>query len=96
MPSHLTRSIQQIVDHLGGTIAGNAETPIQRVGSLALAQTGAISFFSETKYSTQLNNTAASAVIIKQEHAALTSLPKIITDNPYAYFAKVFCFAQSS
>ncbi len=89
MPSHLTLTIQQIADQLGGSVSGNAEMQIHRVGSLALAQTGAISFFSETKYSTQLNNTAASAVIIKQEHAALTSLPKIITDNPYAYFAKV-------
>ena len=89
MPSHLTRSIQQIVDHLGGTIAGDAKTQIHRVGSLALAQTGAIGFFSESKYIAQLSNTSASAIIIKPEHAALTSLPKIVTDNPYAYFAKV-------
>jgi len=82
-------SIQQIVEQLGGTISGNAETQIARVGSLALAQAGAISFFSDTKYTTQLNNTAASVVIIKPEHAALTHLPKIVTENPYAYFAKV-------
>ena len=96
MPSHLTRSIQQIADHLGGTIAGDAETQIQRVGSLALAQTGAIGFFSESKYSAQLSNTNASAIIIKPEHAALTSLPKIITDNPYAYFAKVSALLNSA
>ncbi len=82
-------SIQQIVEQLGGTISGNAETQIARVGSLALAQAGAISFFNDTKYTTELNNTAASAVIIKPEHAVLTHLPKIVTDNPYAYFAKV-------
>ena len=89
MPSHLTLTIQQIADQLGGSISGNAETQIHRVGSLALAQTGAIGFFNESKYTTQLNNTAASAVIIRPEHASLTNLPKIITDNPYAYFAKV-------
>lgn len=82
-------SIQQIVEQLGGTISGNPETQIVRVGSLALAQAGAISFFSDTKYTAQLNNTSASAVVIKPEHVALTSLPQIITDNPYAYFAKV-------
>ena len=82
-------SLQQIVNQLGGTLSPNAETQIQRVGSLALAQAGAISFFSDTKYTAQLNNTAASAVIIRPEHAALTNLPKIITDNPYAYFAKI-------
>ncbi|MGB7816807.1 MAG: UDP-3-O-(3-hydroxymyristoyl)glucosamine N-acyltransferase [Methylotenera sp.] len=82
-------SIQQIVEQLGGTISGNSKTQIVRVGSLALAQADAISFFSDTKYTKQLNNTSASAVIIKPEHAGLTPLPKIITDNPYAYFAKV-------
>ena len=89
MPSHLTLTIQQIADHLGGTISGNALTHINRVGSLALAQAGAIGFFSDTKYTAQLIDTAASAVIIRSEHAAFTVLPKIITDNPYAYFAKV-------
>ncbi len=89
MPSHLTLTIQQIADQLGGTISGNAETHIHRVGSLALGQSGAIGFFNESKYTAQLNNTATSAVIIRPEHAALTDLPKIITDNPYAYFAKV-------
>jgi UDP-3-O-[3-hydroxymyristoyl] glucosamine N-acyltransferase len=82
-------SIQQIVEQLGGTISGNSETKIDRVGSLALAQVGAISFFNDAKYTSILNNTSASAVIIKPEHVALTSLPKIITENPYAYFAKV-------
>jgi UDP-3-O-[3-hydroxymyristoyl] glucosamine N-acyltransferase len=82
-------SLQQIVEKLGGSVSGEADTRIVRVGSLALAQTGAIGFFSDTKYTSQLNSTAASAVIIRPEHASLTSLPKIISDNPYAYFAKV-------
>lgn len=82
-------SLQQIVQQLGGTIAGDAGVKINRVGSLMLAQTGAIGFFTDTKYTTQLNNTFASAVIIAEQHATLTALPKIVTDNPYAYFAKV-------
>ncbi|MGQ0442938.1 MAG: UDP-3-O-(3-hydroxymyristoyl)glucosamine N-acyltransferase [Methylophilaceae bacterium] len=81
-------SLSQIVERIGGTLSGNAELQISRVGSLALAQIGAITFFNDTRYTSQLTNTHASAVIIKPEHAALTQLPKIITDNPYAYFAK--------
>jgi UDP-3-O-[3-hydroxymyristoyl] glucosamine N-acyltransferase len=86
---NVTLSLQQITEQLGGSISGNPETQIVRVGSLALAQAGAIGFFGDTKYTSQLNNTAASAVIIRPEHVALTDLPKIITDNPYAYFAKI-------
>ena len=77
-------SIQQIVEQLGGTILGNSETQIARVGSLALAQADAISFFSDTKYTRQLNDTSASAVIIRPEHAAMTRMHKIINDNTNA------------
>ena len=85
----MSYNLNEIVAQLGGAVSGNADTKIHRVGSLAQAQAGAIGFFSDTKYSTQLTNTQASAVILKPEHAALTKLPKIVTDNPYAYFAKV-------
>ncbi len=82
-------SLQQIVQQLGGLVLGEPDTPICSVGSLALAQAGAISFFNDTRYTAQLQNTAASAVVLKPEHVALSKLPKIITDNPYAYFAKL-------
>lgn len=82
-------SLQEITQQLGGSVLGTADTLITRVGSLALAQVGAIGFFNDTKYTAQLTNTAASAVIIKPEHASLTHLPKIVTDNPYAYFARL-------
>ena len=89
MQSQLMLTLQQIAEQLGGKISGNAETQIHRVGSLALGQSGAIAFFNDNKYKSQLEQTAASAVIIRAEHAALTQLPQVITDNPYAYFAKV-------
>lgn len=82
-------SLKSIVDKLGGEVSKNAEETIFRVGSLAFAQQGAITFFNDTKYSQQLRETKASAVILKAAHADLTTLPTIITDNPYAYFAKV-------
>lgn len=83
-------TLKDITGRLGGEIANHDDDArVSRVGSLAYAQTGAISFFSDTKYTAQLNVTKASAVIIKPEHAQLTNLPCIITDNPYVYFAKV-------
>jgi UDP-3-O-[3-hydroxymyristoyl] glucosamine N-acyltransferase len=85
----LKLSLNQVVAQLGGTISGKSDVLIHRVGSLAQAQAGAISFFNDTKYTSQLNNTKASAVILRPEHASLTELAKIVTDNPYAYFAKV-------
>lgn len=82
-------SLNQIVEKLGGELANAADTKVHRVGSLGLASEGAISFFSDSKYNVQLQETRASAVILKAEHVNLTKLPVIVTDNPYAYFAKV-------
>jgi len=82
-------TIAAIINTLGGEVSGDASTPIDRVGSLGYAQVGAIGFFMDTKYLNALTQTQASAVILKPEHTHLTALPKIITDNPYAYFAKV-------
>lgn len=83
------KSLNEIAKQLGGELLGDASTEVTKVGSLNLAKAGAISFFNDSRYTSQLTTTAASAVILKPEHAALTNLPKIITDNPYAYFAKV-------
>lgn len=95
-------TLEHIVKILGGKLELNLQlnndngvyvekidNKINRVGSLAHAKEGAISFFNDTKYTSALNNTKASAVILKPEYAHLTALPKIITDNPYAYFAKL-------
>lgn len=89
---HNNLSLQKIIDSLGGRLQNNsnsADLIISRVGSLAFAESGAISFFNDTKYTSQLQTTRASAVVLKPEHAKLTQLPVIVTDNPYAYFAKL-------
>jgi UDP-3-O-[3-hydroxymyristoyl] glucosamine N-acyltransferase len=82
-------SLSQIVATLGGKVLGDENTKIYRVGSLGFAQLGSIGFFNDTKFSQQLSQTLASAVILKSEYSNLTQLPKIVVDNPYAYFAKV-------
>lgn len=89
-----TYSLNQIVARLGGQIvnsAGHASDldNLTRVSSLQNAKSGAISFFNDTKYAKQLANTQASVVILHPQYQHLTTLPKIVTDNPYAYFAKV-------
>ncbi|MCB5184365.1 UDP-3-O-(3-hydroxymyristoyl)glucosamine N-acyltransferase [Methylobacillus gramineus] len=85
----MTYSLREIVGKLGGEVAGPDDVLISRVASLANAQAGHISFLTDSKYQSVLAVTKASAVILKQEHRAGTDLPCIMTDNPYAYFARV-------
>jgi UDP-3-O-[3-hydroxymyristoyl] glucosamine N-acyltransferase len=87
MPGPLT--LGEIASRLGGRVAGDPATSIRQVGSLEHAAAGQISFFSSAKHKARLSDTHASAVILSPEHEALTALPRIVCDNPYAYFARV-------
>lgn len=82
-------SLREIVSRLGGDVLGVDDVHISRVASLANAQAGQISFLTDSKYRSMLATTKASAVILTPENRDITSLPRIVTDNPYAYFAKV-------
>lgn len=81
-----------IAARFGGRIMGDADTLISRVATLASAQAGDISFLASEKYSAQLVGTSAAAIIMSEEHSAATQQPRIVCDNPYAYFAKVSAF----
>lgn len=82
-------SLDDIAKALGGFVMGDGTTLISRVASIANAKTGDISFINDSKYEKSLASTNASACILKEKYKNLTSLPKIIVDDPYAYFAKV-------
>ncbi|HEY0268749.1 MAG TPA: UDP-3-O-(3-hydroxymyristoyl)glucosamine N-acyltransferase, partial [Methyloradius sp.] len=84
-----TYSLQEIVSILGGLLFDGDDTKISRVASITNAQPGHITFLRESKYRSQLATTKASAVILSPENQALTNLPRIVTENPYAYFARV-------
>lgn len=81
-------SLGEIVEILGGELLGNDEA-ITGVASLSSAQPGQISFLTDGKYRLLLSSTKASAVIIGAEHRNDADLPRIVTQNPYAYFARV-------
>ena len=87
MPGPLT--LGQIASRLGGRVAGNAETLVAQVGSLEHATAQQITFFSDPKLKAKLAATRAGAVIVDARSEALTSLPRIVCDKPYVYFARV-------
>ena len=82
-------TLGQIASRLGGRIAGDAGTVIRQVGSLENAKADQITFFSSERYRERLAATRAGAVIVGKNGEALTSLPRIVCDDPYAYFARV-------
>jgi UDP-3-O-[3-hydroxymyristoyl] glucosamine N-acyltransferase len=87
VPGPLT--LGQIVARLGGRLAGDPGVLIRQVGSLDRASAAQITFLSNKKSVAKLAATQAAAVILAPENEKLTTLPRIVCDAPYAYFAKV-------
>lgn len=81
-------TLKALVDALGGELIGH-DVEIERVASIANAQSGSITFITDTKYRKSLAETKASAVVLTEENKSFSKLPCIVTDNPYAYFARV-------
>jgi len=81
-------TLKSLVEKLGGELIGN-DVEVSRVASVANAEAGHITFITDSKYRKSLSDTKASAVILAEENRAFSDLPRIVTDNPYAYFAKV-------
>lgn len=80
--------LSEIASRLGGRVMGDAGVRITQVATLENAQPDQISFLTNSKYRAQLATTRAGAVILAEADADATELPRIVTDNPYAYFAK--------
>lgn len=89
---HKQYSLAEIAEALGGDVIGDGAVIIRRVASLANAKEGDISFVSDSKYKKAVADSMATAFILSAAHSELTPAPKIIVDNPYAYFAKVSAF----
>ncbi len=87
MPGPLT--LGEIASRLGGRVAGNPRTLIRQVGSLERARADEISFFANRRYKAKLAETHAAAVIVSPQDESLTALPRIVSENPYALFARV-------
>lgn len=79
----------EIVERFGGELIGDANIVIRQVAPLSTAQPEHISFLANPKYRHHLQTCRAGALIIAVAERDVTTLPRILSNNPYAYFAKV-------
>lgn len=82
-------TLGDIVAELGGELIGDASVKVYRLASLTNAQAGHITFVSNPKYLSLLKSTKASAVIVNPACREAVEIPRIVADNPYAYFARL-------
>ncbi len=80
-------TIAQLAADLSLEMLGSGESELSHVASLHRASAGSLSFLSNPKFLPQLAATKATAVIVRQEHAADCPCDALISENPYLSYA---------
>jgi len=83
-----TYRLGEIVAQLGGELVGDPGAEIFRIATLESAGPGDLSFLSHSRYRPTLRRTRAAAVILAREERDATTLPRILCDDPYVYYAR--------
>ncbi len=81
--------LDDLVRELGGELLGDTGANLTSVGSMESATPNQITFLANPKYRSRLIASQAGAVILSDADRDATARPRIVTRNPYAYFAKV-------
>jgi UDP-3-O-[3-hydroxymyristoyl] glucosamine N-acyltransferase len=90
------RPLSELARLTGATIEGDADVVVVRVATLEHAGAGDIAFLANPRYRSQLAATRASAVIVDAAAAAATPLPRLVSANPYATYARVAAILHPS
>jgi UDP-3-O-[3-hydroxymyristoyl] glucosamine N-acyltransferase len=86
-------NLEQIANHLGGTLHGDPNTKVEKIATLANATSTCIGFLANSKYKKQLDTTRAAAVLISDDDLdylqANSQAAAITLSNPYLAYAKL-------
>lgn len=86
-------TLAEIAEYLDGTLHGDGDIKIEKIATLANATDGCIGFLGNSKYTSQLESTKASAVLISPKELSYlqqhNSAAAIVLDNPYLGYAKL-------
>jgi len=85
----MSYTLADIANKIGAAVIGDEQCEISSIATLTSATSGQIAFLANSKYSTQLATTQASAVIITQAQADLCKTNALVMDNPYMGYALV-------
>jgi UDP-3-O-[3-hydroxymyristoyl] glucosamine N-acyltransferase len=81
-------TLGEIVARLGGEAVGDAGKRLSGVATLDSAGPEHIAFLANPRYRGRLATTKAGAVILGPGDRDAATIPRIVSDNPYAYYAR--------
>jgi UDP-3-O-[3-hydroxymyristoyl] glucosamine N-acyltransferase len=85
----LGMTLASLAEQTGARLEGDGSIIVRRVGTLENASGDTIAFLASGKYRSRLGGTHAAAVILSPDDAPATPLPKLVSANPYATYARV-------
>lgn len=85
----MSATLAELVARFGGELVGDGALSVRQVAPLARAGADEIGFVAQARYFPQLAATRAGAVILPADARDACTLPRILTPNPYLYFARV-------
>jgi UDP-3-O-[3-hydroxymyristoyl] glucosamine N-acyltransferase len=81
--------LADLADRFGCELIGDGDILIETVASLGNAGPGSLSFLSASTFRKQLPSTKAAAVILRADDAPDCPAASLISDNPYAAYARI-------
>jgi UDP-3-O-[3-hydroxymyristoyl] glucosamine N-acyltransferase len=89
----MSTRLVELVERFGGQLLGDADLRVDGIAALDQASTTDITFLSNPKLRAAASQTRAAAIILSAaddaDVGAAFKGSRIVTDNPYAYFARV-------
>src|SRR5438132_4249373 len=81
-------TLRDIVAKLGGEAVGEVHSPLTGVATLDSAGPRDIAFLANPRYRGRLATTRAGALILGPGDRDAATMPRIVSENPYAYYAR--------
>ncbi len=95
----MSTRLKQLVESLGGQLIGDPDIEVSGIAPLSDATASHITFLSNAKFRSQAAKTQAAALILSPADDAIVSASyqgaRIVTANPYAYFARAAQFFEA-
>jgi UDP-3-O-[3-hydroxymyristoyl] glucosamine N-acyltransferase len=85
----MTSTLGELAVRFGCELRGDPQVRICRVATLANADGEALAFLANPHYRPQLKGTRAAAVVLEARAAADSPVPVLVSDNPYATYARI-------
>jgi UDP-3-O-[3-hydroxymyristoyl] glucosamine N-acyltransferase len=82
-------SLGELAVRFGCELRGDPDVRVERVATLAHADSGSLAFLANPRYRPQLARTAAAAVVLDAESAAACSTAALVCENPHATYARI-------